>query len=111
MNSERTNYHPVGGYIAFGCDDKGNITYDLDGAETALREVGYDVMRMPEEVHARMTIIEDDFLLATYPVAEVTEEAMSRIMDEINATSVECGWIDPEKPPFEELFRSCCWYH
>jgi hypothetical protein len=106
-------YHPVGGYVAFGCDDEEGYETggDPDGAEIALRRAGFNVMRMSEAVHARLEFPGDDFMLVTCLVEEMSDQVICRLIDEINAIVIpyggdlsECGWINPDDPPFEELF-------
>ena len=107
-------YHLVGGYVAFGCcDEEGYETGgNPDSAEIALRRADFDVMRMSEAFRARLEIPGDDFMLVMCPVEEMSYQVINRLMDEIDAIVrpyggdfSECGWINPDDPPFEELFN------
>jgi hypothetical protein len=113
-------YHLVGGYVAFGCcDEEGYETGgNPDSAEIALRRAGFDVTRMSEASHARLEFPGDDFMLVTCPVEEASDQVVGWLMDEINAIVgpyggdlSECGWVDPDLPPFEELFNRLRRYH
>ena len=108
-----TEQHPVGGYVAFSCDDNEYETFgDPDAAERALRCAGFTVVRLPEKFHDRLDKIPgDDFMLVTRRVAQLSYELYGQVMDEINAIVrpyggdlSECGWMNPDNPPFEEIF-------
>jgi hypothetical protein len=102
---------PIGGYVAFsGYDPPGSP----DGAEIALRQAGYEVMRMPAAFRSRMEFPKDDFLLVTTEIREdrVWDSAVMRhVMNEINAIVdryggdlSECGPRGIRGAPFDELF-------
>jgi hypothetical protein len=107
-----TEQHPVGGYVAFSCDDNEYLTSgDPDAAERALRCAGFNVMRLPERFRSQLAYPGDDHMLVTRRLEQVSGEVCCRLMDEINAIVdpyggllCECGWMDPSEPPFEELF-------
>jgi hypothetical protein len=107
-----TEQHPVGGYVAFSCDDNEYLTSgDPDAAERALRCAGFNVMRLPERFRPQLAYPGDDHMLVTRRVEQLSQEVYGRLLKEINAIVEpyggllgECGWMNPDNPPFEEIF-------
>ena len=100
----------IGGYAAF--DGYGDDPPDVDGAETALRRAGFQVLRMPEKLRSRGCPL-DDFLLAMRDGPN-DDKFVDAVWDEINAIVdhyggdfYECGPVEPIEldRPFERLFE------
>jgi hypothetical protein len=83
---------------------------DPDRAADELRQVGYEVSRLPKKYWARLPHPLDDFLEAVIPEPDdpklvgVLWDEVEAIVSQRGGCCYECGQMEPDHVPFVDLF-------
>jgi len=102
--------NPDGSFAPAGITERPGDN-DPDGAAAALRRAGYHVVRMPDDMRARLEFPLDDWMLVTTDVDTDDHDMWSAIIEHAGAIVrpyggdfSECGPIASDEEPFAELF-------
>jgi hypothetical protein len=83
----------------------GNLDPDPDGCAAALREAGFEVVRMDERFKKLMDVPGDEFLEATKVGTNLNAiwDEITAIVERFNGDCQQCGEISDDHVPLEFL--------